>query len=325
MNILIFTRSEDNASVAMVTSELTKRGATVVRFDTDLYPQDIQVRSSYLGETQKIAVKTPSGLLDLHTVDSVWYRRFSAGNRLPETLGDTLTACRDESRLSLYGTIVSLDCFHRDPVPKIRGTDYKELQLREAMRLGMEIPPTVITNDPEAVLEFASQVKGNVVAKMQGHFAIYRGGEENVVFTNKLKPEDLQNLDGLRYAPMIFQEAVPKKLELRVTVVGKKVFAAAIDSQKSERAQTDWRRDGVQLIEDWVPHQLPEELEQKLLRLADFFGLNYAAADFILTPDDRYVFLEINAAGEWFWLEQVCRLGIAPAIADVLTDPACRR
>ena len=92
MNILIFTRSEDNASVAMVTSELTKRGATVVRFDTDLYPQDIQVRSSYLGETQKIAVKTPSGLLDLYTVDSVWYRRFSAGNRLPETLGDTLPA-----------------------------------------------------------------------------------------------------------------------------------------------------------------------------------------------------------------------------------------
>lgn len=325
MKVLIFTRSGDNASVDMVSQELNRRGAAVARFDTDLYPQDIQLRSSYQGSSQKIAVRTPTGLLDLHDVDAVWYRRFSAGTQLPDSLGDTLTACRDESRLALYGTIVSLDCFHLDPVPRVRGTDYKELQLREAMRVGLEIPPTVITNDPKAALEFSTQVKGNVVTKMQGHFAIYREGEENVVFTNKLKPEDLQNLDGLRYAPMIFQEAVPKALELRVTVVGKRVFAAAIDSQKSDRAQTDWRRDGLQLIEDWVPHQLPPELEQKLLKLADFFGLNYAAADFILTPDGRYVFLEVNACGEWFWLEQVCKLGIAPAIAEVLTDPTARR
>lgn len=325
MKVLIITRSQDNASVQMVTRELTKAGASVVRFDTDLYPQDVQVRSHYFGTDQRIAVRTPSGLLDLHDVDAVWYRRFSAGNRLPDTLGDTLNTCREESRLALYGTIVSLDCFHLDPIQKVRGTDYKELQLREAARRGLEIPPTVITNDPQAVLEFSSQTKGNIVAKMQGHFAIYREGQENVVFTNKLKPEDLKNLDGLRYAPMIFQEAVPKKLELRVTVVGTNVFAAAIDSQKSERAQTDWRRDGVDLIEDWMPHQLPKELERKLLELVSYFGLNYAAADFILTPDNRYVFLEVNAAGEWFWLEQVCKLGIAKAISDVLTQPRSRR
>jgi hypothetical protein len=325
MKVLIITRSQDNASVQMVTHQLTQSGATVVRFDTDLYPQDMQLRSCYASGNQGVAVRTPNGLLELHDVDAVWYRRFSAGNRLPQSLGDTLNTCRDESRLALYGTIVSLDCFHLDPIQRVRGTDYKELQLREAMRCGMEIPATVITNDPQAVLEFSSQVKGNIVAKMQGHFAIYREGQENVVFTNKLKPDDLKNLDGLKYAPMIFQEAVPKKLELRVTVVGKQVFAAAIDSQKSERAQTDWRRDGVDLIEDWVPHQLPEDLEKKLLELVSFFGLNYAAADFILTPDDRYVFLEVNAAGEWFWLEQVCKLGIAKAISDVLTTPSARR
>lgn len=327
MKVLLITRTEENDSVTLVTEALHKRGASVTRFDTDLYPQDIKVKSLYGSEIgkQTIALGTPKGYIELQEFDSVWYRRFSAGNLLPSSLGDTFDACRDEARLTLYGTIVSLDCFHLDPVTKVRGTDYKELQLREAVRVGLVVPPTLITNDPNAVLQFAAKVQGDLISKVQGHFAIYRDGQENVVFTNRLKPGDLTKLGGLRYSPMIFQQAVPKKLELRATVVGRRVFCAAIDSQQSERAETDWRRDGNRLLEHWRPHDLPEEIESKLLRLADFFGLNYAAADFILSPSGEYHFLEINAAGEWLWLQQICGLPISEAIADVLTDPNARR
>ena len=46
----------------------------------------------------------------------------------------------------------------------------------------------------------------------------------------------------------------------------------------------------------------------------------------MLTPDDRYVFLEINPAGEFHWIERLTGLPITAAIADLLTtlDPHAR-
>lgn len=42
--------------------------------------------------------------------------------------------------------------------------------------------------------------------------------------------------------------------------------------------------------------------------------------DFVVTADTKeYVFLECNAAGQWGWLAEQCRLPIAEAIADELT------
>jgi glutathione synthase/RimK-type ligase-like ATP-grasp enzyme len=155
-----------------------------------------------------------------------------------------------------------------------------------------------------------------MVTKMQSSFAIYRKGIENVVFTTQVKREDLKDLSGLQYCPMIFQELIPKKIELRATVVGNKVFTAAVDSQQHEHTKIDWRVDGIGLLEAWVPYQLPKSIERALLKLVAAFGLNYAAADFIVTPDGRHVFLEINAGGEWFWLQRVHP--IAEAMADLL-------
>jgi glutathione synthase/RimK-type ligase-like ATP-grasp enzyme len=148
---------------------------------------------------------------------------------------------------------------------------------------------------------------------------------ERVVFTNPVKPEDLEDLSGLRLCPMTFQEMVPKAMELRVTVVGKEIFSASINSQSSERATHDWRRDGAGLIEDWRRYDLPEDVKVRLLKLMDYFGLNYGAIDIIVTPDDRHIFLEVNPAGEFFWLERFPGLPISRAIAGVLLGLAPRR
>ena len=57
----------------------------------------------------------------------------------------------------------------------------------------------------------------------------------------------------------------------------------------------------------------------------DRLGLNYGACDFIVTPEGRHVFLEVNPAGEFFWLEKHPGLPIAGALADVLLGLAPRR
>ena len=85
-----------------------------------------------------------------------------------------------------------------------------------------------------------------------------------------------------------------------------------------EFARSDWRRKGLALLKEWQPYQLPQALETKLLKLLNYFGLNYGAIDLIFTPDERYVFLEVNPVGEFFWLEKYSGLPISQAIAELL-------
>ena len=112
---------------------------------------------------------------------------------------------------------------------------------------------------------------------------------------------------------------------MRITIVGEEVYAFAIDSQKLDNAKLDWRREGVKLLKDWVPYDLPVEIKEKLLQMMDVYGINYGAADIIVTPEDEYFFLEINSAGEFYWLDMLIDGEISTQIAKVLLGKANRR
>ncbi len=322
MSVLIITRSDDNDCIDMVTAGILERGQSCIRLDTDHYPLNIGISTPSPKNRDDPAgqgfIRIGDDRIELSDVSSVWYRRYFAGGRLPETLGDTRAACVNEARRTLYGTIAALPCFQMDPLICVRKTDHKELQLDKAHEFGMDVGETLFTNDPHDARAFLDRHDNQVVTKMQSSFAVYRDGDELVVFTSKVDPEKLDELLRLQYSPMIFQELFPKKLDIRSTVVGKRIFSAAIDSQTQEKTEIDWRRDGANTLEDWKPFQLPPEIETALLKLTEEFGLNYAAADFVVTRDDRLVFLEINAGGEWFWLARTPGLPIAEAVADTL-------
>ena len=325
MKILIITHSQENDSVRLVTESLSQWGVTSLRLDSDFYPTGLRFSSHYGAEGQQSFIGTGEGKMSLKDLHAVWYRRFFAGSQLShQELGDTAEACYKESQMTMWGHIRALDCFHLDPLSSVRQADYKEVQLREAQKLGISCPKTLISNDPDAVKNFVQEVDAPVITKMQSQFAIYRGAEENVVFTSVVTPDNLERIEGLKFCPMMFQEMVPKKLELRVTVVGRQVFAASIDSQSSEGAEVDWRRRGNQIAHQWQPFEFPEDETHKLLKLTKWFGLNYAAADYILTPEGEFVFLELNACGEWLWLQLYSGADVATAIANLLVDPDLR-
>ncbi|MFN8608740.1 MAG: MvdD family ATP-grasp ribosomal peptide maturase [Vulcanimicrobiota bacterium] len=316
MNVLIITHSRDNASVALVSEQLVARGARVWRLDTDLYPQQLRLSSQLGGGASRRLIELPNGACQLEELQACWYRRFAAGTALPLELGDTRPACLAEAQQTMYGAIASLDCLQIDPLSSVRRADLKEVQLEQAGRFGLTIPRTLISNDPERARQFFDECAGQVVTKTQTSFAIYRDQAEQVVFTSQVRPEHLDQLQSLAYAPMMFQEMLPKRLELRATIVGGQIFTAAIDSTRHQGAEVDWRRKGLELIDDWRPYPLPEEVGRGLLKLAGHFGLRYGAADLVVTPAGQHVFLELNAGGEWFWLQRC--LPIAQALADCL-------
>ncbi len=327
MTVLIITKSDDNDCIPSVIRALEARGAGAYRFDTDLFPTDVSLALQYDRGRPALHVNGPQGALDLSEVTAVWYRRTHFGAAIPESMDKQLrVASLGESRATVLGMIASLKAFHLDPVTVIRGAGHKQLQLQVAQELGLETPRTLITNDPAAVRRFAGDCDQGIVTKMLSSFAIYgEQGEEKVVFTTPLRTQDLEDLSGLCYCPMTFQERIAKRIELRVTVVGAQVFAASIDPTLTARAGEDWRRDGVELIEHWQPYDLPVDIATRLVGLLDRFDLNYGAIDLIVTPEGRHVFLEINPAGEYFWLDRCPGLPISDAIADTLLGRVPRR
>jgi len=319
MSILIITHSTDNESVVRVADSIARKGGHTIRFDTDRYPTDVRLTAYYASGDERLTLTNEEGEFDLREVTAVWHRRISFGAQLPATLDKQLRhASLGETSAAAHGMLASLKAFRMDHLHHIRHAENKQLQLQVARELGLEIPRTLTTNDPGTVRAFAESCENGIVTKMLSSFAIYEEGKELVVFTNPVKPEDLEDLSGLNLCPATFQESLAKSLEIRATVVGQRVMCAAVDSQVSARATHDWRRDGLRMIQNWQPYQLPLGVEEKILRLMDYFTLNYGAIDIILTPDGKHVFLELNPCGEFFWLERSPGLPISDAIADVL-------
>ena len=327
MSILIVTQSNDNDSVTRVAEAVARKGGHTIRFDTDRYPTDVRLTAySGCGSDERLTLNNEEGEFDLREVTAIWHRRINFAAHLPAELDRQLRhASIGEASAAAHGMLASLKTFRMDHLRHIRHAENKQLQLQVARELGLDTPRTLTTNDPLAVRAFAKSCEDGMVTKMLSSFAIYDEGKELVVFTNPVKPEDLADLSGLSLCPATFQELLHKSLEIRVTVVGHRIMAAAVDSQVSARAAHDWRRDGLRMIQDWHPYQLPQEVEEKILRLMDYFSLNYGAIDIILTPDGRHMFLELNPCGEFFWLEHAPGLPISDAIADVLIGHSPRR
>jgi len=324
MAILIVTHSNDNEAPRAVRRALETRGERVYRFDSDLFPTQIQLSLDEAGEGR---LSGPDGVLALSEVSAVWYRRNATGAGIPKDLDEQLRKPSvEESRRLVFGMMTALGVFQLDALEVVRRAEHKPLQLKLARALGMEVPRTLMTNDPEAVRAFAASCPGGVVTKMMSSFAVYdERGREQVVFTTPLEARELEDLEGLDLCPMTFQERLAKAVELRVTVVGEKVMAAAIDSQALPKAREDWRREGAALIDAWKAYTLPAPLQAQVLRLMDALGLNYGAFDFIVTPEGRHVFLEVNPAGEFMWLMRNPGLPVDEALADVLSGRAARR
>ncbi len=325
--ILIITHTGDNFSIEKVTEYIELNGFEVIRFDVDLYPMQNRLTTAFEDGSWISILETAETKYRLDDIAAVWYRRaYNIGNGLKEEMDAKFYgAAMGEIRNTLFGFLESIDAYSLGKPSVYRRLDSKEEQLKIAEKIGLKIPETCMTNNPEQARQFILKHK-NVIGKMQTGFAIYEDGVENVVFTNVIDKKKLEELDSLQYCPMQFQTRLEKKKELRVTVVGQDIYAFEIDSQKSEAAKVDWRKDGLNLIDQWVETQLPREIERKLLELLDVYHVDYGAIDIILTPEDEYYFIEINAAGEFFWLDNLTDGNlISKSIADLLCDKAPRR
>lgn len=299
---------------AAIAAELRKRGAEPVELDSSAFPTQVSLSLAY--ERDGFHSELADG------VTAVW-QSLVVGSALPAMAAGMRETCVAASELMIIGLLDGLHVFQLDPHAAKARADNKPHQLRVAQRLGLAIPDTLITNDPDAVRAFARGRKLIMKMLVQPGPVGPASDEAEVVFTTALSDDELAQLSGLDLCPMIFQEQVANALDVRVTVIGSQIFAASHPAG----SDLDWRRESYALDQapQWSPYELPAELAAQLLQLLDHFQLNYGAADIIVRPDGRHVFLELNASGAFGFLGPALASPIAAAIADVLLTPARRR
>jgi len=296
--VIVVSHARDSHTGVMM-ERMAQRGLHAELLDIADFPRGASVTfRRRTGESSTHSIHSPGrGCLCFEDADVVWWRRpqtfqFPPGLNDP---GHTVFA-RGELQEAFAGLWLSLDLFWINHPSRDQEASRKAFQLRVAADLGFEIPDTLITSNPQDALRFVEQ-HGPQRIIYKSFSATARHWRE----TRMLRPEEVLLLDNVRLAPVIFQEYIPAEVDLRITVVGDRIFPAAIYSQQTSY-KYDFRMD--MLTAKVETALLPAEVEQKLLAYMRRLGLVYGAIDMRRTPDGRHVFLEINPAGQWLFVEE---------------------
>ncbi|SFW59965.1 Glutathione synthase/RimK-type ligase, ATP-grasp superfamily [Luteibacter sp. UNCMF366Tsu5.1] len=314
MDVLIVSTAVDAATDEVVRI-LSERGAQVARLNTEELPFDASLSVDFHGEWATTLQYQGKCI----AASTIWYRRIRAPQK-PEAMDPGIyDFCLRENRAALLGGLMAQSARWLNHPAAVWEAEFKPFQLRIAKEVGLPIPRTLISNDPDAIARAHAHFGRTIVKPARsGHF--WREGEEYAIFTSLLTDEHLDALSDAKWTPSIYQELIPKDVDVRVTWVGGRIFAAAIHSQTDPLAVVDWRKTGNAAL----PHsrlELPQPLLDKLHQLMIRLGLAFGCIDLVRTPSGEYVFLEVNPSGQWLWLDDQLGLGISSAVADWLIGP----
>lgn len=317
MKILLLTHSGDFFTIDRVQQALEDLGTQPIRVNTDLYPEELKVNFQLEAGTPKVFIETPEGKIDTDEVEGVWMRRIWKP-RLDEAIeGEFRRICIGESQTVLRNSLLLLDhAVWIDPLERISRAANKLYQLKTAIKHGIQVPSTLITNEAAQAHSFYESKK-DIITKMHDQISYGMGRQAMQMNTYKVEPEHVEGFDSLQYCPMIFQTEIKKVCELRVAYVGGEFFTGAIDASQTALGTTDWRRSETHET-GWSHFELPTHMKEKLTSFMNELGLLFGAIDLIHTPEGEYVFLEVNPSGEWGMLERDLDLPISKAIANTL-------
>jgi glutathione synthase/RimK-type ligase-like ATP-grasp enzyme len=246
--------------------------------------------------------------VSLDHADAIWLRRWYQPLASPDLHPADTRFSQAESGEFMRGTLHALDetpRFWVNPLQAKLRADRKPVQLLNARQVGLRIPRTLLSNDPVRIRDFFASTGGRAIYKPLTSACWISEQASHATFTSVLS-EDLLRHDGsLANAPGIYQEFLPKAFELRITVIGRSVFAARLDSQKDGFYLVDWRANQLDNDIACEVFDLPPDIEEKCLAVMARLGLVFGCIDIVVTPTGDYVFLEVNEMGQFVWLEDM--------------------
>ncbi len=184
---------------------------------------------------------------------------------------------------------------------------YKPFQLHALRAVGARVPTTLISNDAVAVRDFEREV-GEVI------FKPLMGG----ALTRRLAEVSDEELEAVAASPVVFQQRIVGD-DVRVMLAGDDVVSSV--AIRTPEQHLDFRDDPTYSggHAQYEPVTLPVEVVEQARRAARACGLSFAGLDLKHTPDDEWIFLELNSSP--IYLDVELKLGhrISRAIAELVT------
>jgi len=315
---LLIVTSKDDGHADFVINALNERGSgqDVIRLNTEDFVHNCEVL--FDGDSFEVFIKDSGRTFHSSDIKSVWYRR-PKELEINETNKGIAEFIETEANAFLRGIYF---CCHDtalwvNPLPALHRSRIKMQQLQLAQRLGFKIPKTIITNQPDKVLAFFEAVK---VVSFKGM------GEPNFALDGQLhallnrivtKDEVIAQQASIRRCPTLFQEYISKQLDIRVVVIGQKIFAFEIHSQEHPLSIHDFRGVAPNYLTHHA-HELPEPILVGIRQFMQHQGLVFSAMDFVLSQEGEYYFLENNCNGQWLWLEFLTGVKLSEAMIALL-------
>mgnify|MGYP003641848478 CR=1 FL=1 len=312
---LLATNKRD-ITTDFIVLELERRGLPFLRLNTEeLAGARIRLRPQGLRFWE---FEVDGTVFNLDAVQAGYYRRPQSPLPPSATLSPLVQSyCVDEWSAVLRSLWNALEGkWLNSPFAILRAED-KPRQLREALALGFDVPDTLISNDFECASAFVDEAPS--IGKPLRRALVEQGGHGEVLFTSRISGLQHGDAEAVAIAPVIYQREVVKACDVRVTVVGDRIFATAIHSQSTDETSVDWRKGArPDLAHEAI--ELPDSVQRLCLSLTRRLDLSFGAIDLVLDTAGRYWFLEINPNGQWAWIERRTGMPIASAIVDCLVE-----
>lgn len=317
MTVLVLAQDHDRTADQVVL-KLAEREVPVFRADTSWFPQELALDAHLVAGRWTGWLRTPHREVALEALHAAWYRS-PATFAFPDGMSSAERQhAHREAKLGLGGVLMSLPLLWVNHPARLANAVYKPLQLAVAARCGLEVPRTIVTNDPAAVRSFADEnATGGVVVKALGTSRVAEEGVTKIGFTRRLSTMDLDDLDGIDVAPHQVQDWVEKHHEARIVVVDRMMFPVGIHAG-SDASYVDWRSDHNALHYEML--DMPPCVAAGIRAFMVELGLTYGALDFVITPKGHWVFLECNPGGQFGWLEAHTGAPISTALAELLAN-----
>jgi hypothetical protein len=299
--LLIVTNGSD-ATADYLLPKLTEGNIPFVRFDTNTALERIALSFT----PGNPLIRIDNRLYSPDDFSNVWYRRPERllSSQIPDTPEGKCVL--DEWSEGLEGFFAHIPRYRWMNFPAANALASRKLeQLTVAKYLGFTIPDTLVTQDSEALRAFFYKHDGEVIVKPIGRACVERSDSEvdSIIFTNRVREFDLENLEDLARCPTLFQQSVRKLSDVRITLVDGEIHTFELTAKDLDGKQRcDIRRNN---MSDVVYREIcpPQDIVACLHRLMKHYGLRFAAIDMAVADDGEWYFFEVNPNGQWAWLD----------------------
>lgn len=326
--ILIVTDRAD-LHADLVAERIVALGGAPFRLNLDEFPELYAVSAEFAAarcEGELSCLRT-GDTLALSAVRAVWMRKRADFAYAAQFSPQEKAFADAETEHILFSLLYTLDGYWMSHPAALRGAMWKGEQLARAGRMGFGVPRSLATNRRADVEALQGSARDGLIFKTLSSPTLAAeqvAAEERIAAglpTTRLTSDHDEALDAVAALPCFFQHYVPKRHELRVTVIGDALFAARIHSQDDPRTATDCRDMAAEIR--YEAATLPAEIARRCLDFVHSYGLTYGALDLIVTPAGEHVFLENNPVGQFLFVEQlVPELDMTGALAACLVRNA---